>query len=128
MGKCAILEPANYKQAGSCRATVMKLYEVIDTIQIWIRTVQEMYRDKIDVEFLVEREDYLRYIIESTNYLAEIVIEPEGFHPHRYVSFEALDKRKDLPQESYFYYDEKDSSLENILENFNKGISYIIEA
>ena len=80
----------------------MKLYEVIDTIQMWIRTVQEMYHGEIDVEFLVEHEDYLRYIIESTNYLAELVVEPEGFHPHRYVSFVALDKRKDLLQEPFF--------------------------
>ena len=105
----------------------MKLYEVIDTIQMWIRTVQEMYHGEIDVEFLVEHEDYLRYIIESTNYLAELVVEPEGFHPHRYVSFVALDKRKDLLQEPYFYYDEKDSSVENILENLNKGISNVVE-
>ncbi|MCI8351879.1 MAG: hypothetical protein HFJ86_12070 [Oscillospiraceae bacterium] len=105
----------------------MKLYEVIDTIQMWIRTVQEMYHGEIDVEFLVEHEDYLRYIIESANYLAELVVEPEGFHPHRYVSFVALDKRKDLLQEPYFYYDEKDSSVENILENLNKGISHVVE-
>ncbi len=105
----------------------MKLYEVIDTIQMWIRTVQEMYHGEIDVEFLVEHEDYLRYIIESANYLAELVVEPEGFHPHRYVSFVALDKRKDLLQEPYFYYDEKDSSVENILENLNKGISNVVE-
>ncbi len=105
----------------------MKLYEVIDTIQMWIRTVREMYHGEIDVEFLVEHEDYLRYIIESTNYLAELVVEPEGFHPHRYVSFVALDKRKDLLQEPYFYYDEKDSSVENILENLNKGISNVVE-
>lgn len=105
----------------------MKLYEVIDTIQMWIRTVQEMYHDEIDVEFLVEHEDYLRYIIESANYLAELVVEPEGFHPHRYVSFVALDIRKDLLQEPYFYYDEKDSSVENILENLNKGISHVVE-
>lgn len=105
----------------------MKLYEVIDTIQMWIRTVQKMYHGEIDVEFLVEHEDYLRYIIESTNYLAELVVEPEGFHPHRYVSFVALDKRKDLLQEPYFYYDEKDSSVENILENLNKGISNVVE-
>ncbi len=105
----------------------MKLYEVIDTIQMWIRTVQEMYHGEIDVEFLVEHEDYLRYIIESTNYLAELVVEPEGFHPHRYVSFVALDKRNDLLQEPYFYYDEKDSSVENILENLNKGISNVVE-
>ena len=105
----------------------MKLCEVIDAIQMWIRTVQEMYSNEIDVEFLIVHEDYLRYIIESTNYLAELVVEPEGFHPHRYVSFEALDKRKGLSQEPYFYFDDKDSSVENIIENLNKGISYIIE-
>ena len=105
----------------------MKLYEVVDSIQMWIRTVQERYRGEINVEFLMEHEDYLRYIIESTNYLAELVVEPEGFHPHRFVSFEALDKRKDSQQNPYFYFDEEDSSVENILENLTKGILYMIE-
>ena len=105
----------------------MELYEVTGSIQMWIRAVRELYRGGINVEFLMEHEDYLRYIIESTNYLAELVVEPEGFHPHRYVSFVALDKRKDLLQEPYFYYDEKDSSVENILENLNKGISNVVE-
>lgn len=105
----------------------MKLYEVTDAIKMWIRTVQEMYRSEINVEFLTERKDYLRYIIESANYLAELVVEPEGFHPHRFVWFEALDKRKDSLQKPYVYFDEKDSSIENIIENLNKGISYMIE-
>ncbi len=105
----------------------MKLYDLIDAIYMWIRTAQEMYRGKISVEFLVEHEDYLRYIIESANYLAELVIEPEGFHPHRFVLFEALDKRKDSLQKPYFYFDEKDSSIESIIENLNKCILYIIE-
>lgn len=105
----------------------MKLYDLIDAIYMWIRTAQEMYRGKINVELLVEHEDYLRYIIESANYLAELVIEPEGFHPHRFVLFEALDKRKDSLQKPYFYFDEKDSSIESIIENLNKGILYIIE-
>lgn len=105
----------------------MKLYEVTDAIKMWIRTVQEMYRSEINVEFLTERKDYLRYIIESANYLAELVVEPEGFHPHRFVWFEALDKRKDSLQKPYVYFDEKNSSIENIIENLNKGISYMIE-
>ncbi len=104
----------------------MELYEVIDKIQTWITTVQTMYSGKINVEVLMENEDYLRYIIESTNYLAELVVEPEGFHPHRFVSFEALDKRKDPLQEPYFYVDGKGSSMESILENLNKGIQYIV--
>lgn len=98
----------------------MEMYEVLDTIQMWIRTVQERYRGKINVEFLVEHEDYLRYIIESTNFLAELVIEPEGFHPRCFVFFEILDKRKDSLQKPYFYFGEKDSSMDNILENLNK--------
>ncbi len=105
----------------------MKLYEVTDAIKMWIRTVQEMYRSEINVEFLTERKDYLRYIIESANYLAELVVEPEGFHPHRFVWFEALDKRKDSLQKPYVYFDEKNSSIENIIENLSKGISYMIE-
>ncbi len=32
----------------------MELYEVIDIIQVWIRTVQEVYRDEISIEFLME--------------------------------------------------------------------------
>lgn len=43
----------------------MKLYEVTDAIKKWIRTVQEMYRGEINVEFLTEHKDYLRYIIEE---------------------------------------------------------------
>lgn len=105
----------------------MKLCEVIDTIQIWIKTVQEMYCDEINIEFCTEHKDCLRYILESTNYLAELVVAPEGFHPYRFVSFQALDKRKDTLQEPYFYYDEEDSSMESILENLNAGISYIME-
>lgn len=104
----------------------MELYEVIDKIQMWLTTVQTMYSGKINVEVLVENEDYLRYIIESTNYLAELVVEPEGFHPHRFVLFEALDKRKGPLQEPYFYVDGKGSSMESILENLNKGIQYIV--
>lgn len=104
----------------------MNLHEVIDTIQIWIKTVQDMYCDEINIEFCAEHRDYLRYILESTNYLAELVVEPEGFHPYRFVSFLALDKRKDTLQKPYFYYDEEDSSVESILENLNAGISYIM--
>lgn len=104
----------------------MKLHEVIDAIQMWTRTVQEMYHSEINVELLIEHEDYLRYVIESANYLAELVVEPEGFHPHHFVFFEALDKRKDALQKPYFYLDEKDSSMETILENLNKGILYIV--
>lgn len=106
----------------------MELSEVIEGIQSWIRMVQENYRGKINIEFLVENENFLRYIIENENYIAELVVEPEGFHPHRFVWFEALDKTKDLAlQEPYFYMDKKEDYMENILENINKGILYILE-
>ena len=105
----------------------MKLYEIIDTIQKWIRTIKEKYCEEINIEFLIEQEDYLRCIIESANYLAELVVEPEGFHPYRFVCLEILDKRKDLLQEPYFYLDGENSSIENILENLNQGLFYMIK-
>ncbi len=105
----------------------MNLHEVIETIKTWLKIVREKYRGQIDVEFLTECEDYLRCCIESRYYLAELVVEPEGFHPHRFVSFEALDKRKSHEQEPYFYYDDEDSSMEDILENLDKGMLYIVE-
>lgn len=40
----------------------MDLHDVIPAIQTWIRMVQEKYRDEINIEFLVEQKDYLRYI------------------------------------------------------------------
>ena len=105
----------------------MKLPEIIDAIQRWIETIQEKYNEEIDIEFLVEQEDYLRYVIESANYLAELVVEPKGFHPNRFVWFEILDKRKDSLQEPYFYLDGENDSVESILENLNLGLSYMLE-
>ena len=66
-------------------------------------------------------------MIESTNYLAELVVEPEGFHPYRFVCFEILDKRKDPLQEPCFYLDGENSSIESILENLDRGLSYMLE-
>lgn len=105
----------------------MKLSEIIDAIQEWIRIIKGKYNKETNIEFLVEQEDYLRYIIESANYLAELVVEPKGFHPHRFVWFEILDKRKASLQEPYFYLDGENSSVESILENLNQGLSYMLE-
>ena len=105
----------------------MKLPEIIDAIQRWIETIQKKYNEEINIEFLVEQEEYSRYVIESANYLAELVVEPKGFHPHRFVWFEILDKRKDSLQEPYFYLDGENDSVESILENLNQGLSYMLE-
>lgn len=106
----------------------MKLSEVINKIKPWIRTIQVKHNEELKIEFLVEREDFLRYILESNNFLAEIIVEPKGFHPHRFVSFTALDKAKaPMLQEGYYYYDDEDSSLRNIFENLNNAILYILK-
>lgn len=105
----------------------MELHEIICRIQKWIETINEKYNEEINIEILIEQEDYLRYIIETTNYLAELVVEPEGFHPHKFVWFQILDKRKDASQEPYIYLDEENSSAKSILENLNQGLSYMLE-
>lgn len=105
----------------------MEFEQLISNIMDWIRDTQDKYKEKLNIEFIKEEASFLHYIIESKSYLAEIVIEPKGFHPHRHVWFEALDKNKDISQIPYIYVDDENASLTDILNNLNKQIAYIIK-
>ncbi|MFV0399395.1 MAG: hypothetical protein ACK5LX_02095 [Oscillospiraceae bacterium] len=106
----------------------MEFSQLVDKMKKWIREIPLQYQGKVSVEFLAEKENFLRYIIESNNYLAEAVVEPKGFHPYRYVSFTALDKRKEVTQQdAYYYYDDVNSSCSDIFYNLNKAIQYILD-
>ena len=106
---------------------MLEFEQLVDVIMNWIRSVRDNNKEKLMIEFIKEESLLLRYDIESKNYLAEIIVEPEGFHPHRYVWFQALDKNKDASQKPLFYMDEHDSSLNDILNNLNKLINLIIK-
>lgn len=86
-----------------------------------------MYHGKIGVELLADEECFLRYIIETKHYLAELVIEPDGFHPHRHVSFTAFDlDREDTSSYAYCYYDDEGSTEDDIFNCLDEAISYIV--
>ncbi|MBS6956004.1 MAG: hypothetical protein KH230_22560 [Enterocloster asparagiformis] len=102
------------------------LTQLVSNVKLWVQQIREAYGDKISVENLADEADFLRYIMETDRYMAELVVEPAGFHPHRFVWFAALDKEKDPSQQyAYSYCDDGDSSLSDIFRNLNKGVELI---
>ena len=103
----------------------MEFKELICIIKKWIRNVEIENSNILVVEFVHEEDCFLYYNLESRQYIADLVIEPEGFHPHRYVLFQALDKTKDIHQNAYLYLDNQKSSVSDIVKGLNEAISYI---
>ncbi|MBD5470573.1 MAG: hypothetical protein HDR19_05535 [Lachnospiraceae bacterium] len=103
------------------------LENLIRRTKQWIRQVNLIYQGKIGIELLVDEEYFLRYIIETKHYLAELVIEPDGFHPYRHVSFTAFDLgREDTSSYAYCYYDNEESTEDEIFNCLDEAISYIM--
>ncbi|MDE7298925.1 MAG: hypothetical protein K2N94_08855 [Lachnospiraceae bacterium] len=103
------------------------LKNLIRRTKVWIRQVNLMYHGKIGVELLADEEYFLRYIIETKHYLAELVVEPDGFHPYRHVSFTAFDlDREDTSSYAYCYYDDEESTEDDIFNCLDEAISYIL--
>lgn len=105
----------------------MDFYQLIDEVKLWIRVIKIKYASHLTVKCVSEEKNMLRYIINSKNYIAELLVEPDGFHKHRYVSFTAMRLDDDVSnQDSYFYFDNDKSTLEDIMKNLEKGVGCIL--
>lgn len=103
-----------------------ELEQLIHSVKLWIQHSCAACGDRLAVEKIADEQFFLRYILETGRYLAEIIVEPAGFHPHRHVAFTALDKEKEPSQPyAYCYYDGENSSPEEIFQNFDDGLRTI---
>ncbi|MCM1045988.1 MAG: hypothetical protein NC417_10805 [Candidatus Gastranaerophilales bacterium] len=103
------------------------LKNLIHRTKLWIQQIDFIYHGKIKIELLVDKEYFLRYLIETKHYLAELVIEPDGFHPHHHVSFMAYDlEGKDTSSYAYCYYDDKESTEDDIFNCLDEAISSML--
>ncbi len=79
-------------------------------------------------EILRNDADGLRFLWETTTYLAELIVCRGECSPYRCVSFQLLDLRRDMDQALvYCYHDREDSSTEEILAALNRGIEHMKE-
>lgn len=103
------------------------LENIIRRTKGWIRQAALTYHGTIAVEYLAEEECFLRYILETKHYLAELVVEPDGFHPHCHVQFTAFDlDAVDTTSYAYCYYDDEESTEDDIFGHLDEAVSYIV--
>lgn len=105
----------------------MTLENVMNEVHNWYEYVSRKYADIIKFEVDKNEKDMFIINLETNRYIAQLVVEDIGFHPHRFVSFIALDASKDIMQENaYSYYDKENDSISEIIEQLNNGIEFVI--
>lgn len=102
----------------------MELKEIIKAVHSWTEQIERTYVNKLKVWHIKETENIFIADIDSENCLARLIVEPEGFHPHRHVEMTLVrindGKRNAVP--FYCYYDKNGDSIEDIINELDKCI------
>lgn len=106
----------------------MTLESVMSEIHNWYECISRQYIGVINFQIDKNEKDMFIVNLETDRYIAQLVVENIGFHPHRFVSFNVLDVEKDVKQEyAYCYYDSEKDSISDIIDQLNRGIDFIAD-
>jgi len=107
---------------------ILSFIEVRETVAQWIKSNEERLKDRsIELEILIDNENCLRIELRFKWCLAGIIVEEPDWAPYRYVFFEAWGIAKKGPDFSYFWYDEEETTVEEIIENLDKAVDVVFE-
>lgn len=104
----------------------MDVQKLIKNTKDWMRRTATQYEGQIAIELLNDEPEFLRFWLDTGHYLAELIVEPEGFHPYRHVAFTVLDTLGEGKNYAYCYYDEANETEEAIFEQLEEGIRFIL--
>ena len=77
----------------------MTLDNVMNEIHRWYDGIAKKYAKVIKFEIDKDEKDIFIVNFDTNRYVAQLVVEDMGFHPHRFVSFTVLDIEKDIHQD-----------------------------
>ena len=100
---------------------------VLQECRKWFNSVSSQYDELLEIS--IEKDDSSCFIgnIDSNRYISQIIVSESGFKPYRYVEFTIYDLDKDVNQSPAFWYGDQDnSSVEDIIDNLNKGLSLVL--
>ena len=100
---------------------------VLQECRKWFNSVSSQYDELLEIS--IEKYDSSCFIgnIDSHRYISQIIVSESGFKPYRYVEFTIYDLDKDVNQSPAFWYGDQDnSSVEDIIDNLNKGLSLVL--
>lgn len=93
----------------------------------WIDKNKEDIKDKnISISILRDEETGLVVSFENEEVMAELVVEQPDFSPYRFVSFEVAAIEEDRAKIVYSWYDNDNTSQEEIGDSLQRGIDFII--
>lgn len=101
---------------------------VLQECRKWFYSVSSQYDELLKTS--IEKDDSSCFIgnIDSNRYISQIVISESDFRPYRYVEFTIYDLDKDANQSPAFWYGDQDnSSVEEIIDNLNKGLGLVLQ-
>ncbi len=102
--------------------------KVMKSIHQWYFKISNNYNNLINFEIVRDDENIFILNLDTERYISQLIIEKEGFHPHRFVEFYVLDIEKDIKQEPIWtYYDSENDSIKDIIDNLNSGITFITQ-
>lgn len=115
---------------GLCVLTEGKIYmnfkEVLKMVHEWFNLIKVKYENEITFTVEHDDKDGLYVIMENPKYVGGLIVDEPGWAPYNCASFEI--HSIDAPIEDsrvFLYYDDEQSTKEDILSNLNKGLKLI---
>lgn len=112
---------------------MLQVEQVISEIHNWILAISEQYQNilQISIQKQVITADKKILIVnfENNNYIAQLTIDNDiDMKPYRFCEFRILDVNQDIYQKDVYYYsDNENSTIYEILQYLNNGILFMIE-
>ncbi len=100
---------------------------VLQECRKWFNSVSSQYDELLEIS--IEKDDSSCFIgnIDSDRYISQIIVSESDFRPYRYVEFTIYDLDNDANQSPAFGFGDQDnSSVEDIIDNLNKGLSLVL--
>lgn len=100
---------------------------IMTTTSNWIKSTKNKYKAQIKTEIIEHTDILYRVIFETEHSLAELIVNEPDFAPYRYVSFlvySAKHLSEAIPL--FSYYDNEESTIEEIIEQLNNGIDALV--
>lgn len=104
-----------------------KISEIKQEIQYILEKKNELFRlNNIIIDVVVDTSLNYFIVFEKENYFAEIIVGKEEYGPYKFVYFDMIGGDNASPEMLYAWYDNEETTLQEIVENIDKALDYFI--
>ena len=104
-----------------------KIIEIKKEIQSILKKKNELFiLNNITVDIVTDT--LLNYFIvfEKENYFAEIIVGKDEYAPYKFVYCDMRGGNDKIPEILYIWFDNEETTIQDIIENINKALDYFI--